>query len=141
MKIDKQVVDSSINAIKVLSDHYDQYGKQLLEQGVKIFTYTFMGFFGVCVIFAVALMILSFLDNHAEAKARLKYNALDLKKLEKESYYWECVGKCADIQLHNLLDKPVADMSKAVSYGCDSVKDRFDASSAVLNPRKGGNFV
>ena len=124
--IEKQLADATLDAIKVITSNYDRYGKQLAQELSKAVSLLVSVAIGFMIIFlfgiAVFLLIVNIID-HQENK---KIKAFELQRVEKEAYYWNVAGKCADIQLACLLAPPIQQQAQDEVNAIELTREHFD---------------
>ena len=123
-------VDTMMDIAKVFGERCDFYMQDFIGKMIALTTTVMVVsatiFFMLVIVGIVFWIIGEFQDHKLNRLCREK----ELERNEKETYYWNVIGQCADIQLNNLLDPPLQHESRNHTNAMDLTEEHF-------TPRKG----
>lgn len=126
MITEREAAQLTTTFIKVVSEQMESNIKitlsQFFEMTTKYMTGIVLGFLMILVV----LIAIYLINTYLEHEMIMKVEAEKLEKIKRETYYWNVIGQCADIQLANLLDPPIQQKSKNESNAMEFTREHFD---------------
>ena len=126
-------VDTMMDIAKVFGERCDFYMQDFIGKMITLMTTVMVVsvtiFFMLVIVGIVFWLIGEFQDHKLNRLCREK----ELERNEKETYYWNVIGQCADIQLNNLLDPPLQHESRNHTNAMDLTAEHFTPRKGVVS--------